>query len=121
MFKKFKKIRFWVLLSHLITTLAYPAVKVYASESNRLLIFTDTITIIAAVLIIGGIIYAAVLHGDFDITAFVLRRGMQKEATQSFQEYKAEINEKREDAFNYPLFLGLVYLAIAAVIAYAFL
>ena len=121
MFKRLKNIRLRGLLPHLIVTLAYPAVKAYMSESHRLLIFTDSMTIIAAVLIIGGIIYSAFLHGDFDISAFVIRRGIRKDAQQSFQEYKAEKEEKREEAFNYPLFLGIIYLAAAAVIAWVFL
>jgi hypothetical protein len=136
MIKKLKKIRPRVLLSHVIVTLAYPAVKAYISKNNRLLIFTDSMTIIAMLLLVGGVIYAMVLRGDFDISAFVFRRGAcsiagrryhaymenaeeGKDPAQSFQTYKKIKTEKREDAFNYPLFLGILYLAAAAVIAWA--
>ena len=137
MIKKLKKIRLRVLLSHVIVTLAYPAAKACISEHNRLLIFTDSMTIIAMALLVGGVIYAMVLHGDFDISAFVFRRGFRSlfrprfhgvveepkedERGQSFQTYMADKKEKREEAFNYPLFLGAVYLAAAAVIAWAVL
>ncbi len=121
MFKRLKNIRLRGLLSHMIVTLAYPAVKAYMSESHRLLVFTDSMPIIAAVLVVGGIIYSAFLHGDFDISAFVIRRGIRRDAPQDFRSYKAEKEEKREEAFNYPLFLGIIYLAAAAVIAWVFL
>ena len=31
------------------------------------------------------------------------------------------MQEKREDAFNYPLFVGLLYIALSAFIAYVLL
>ena len=121
MLKHLRKIRLRPLISHIIVTLGYPAVKAFISESNRLLIFTDALTIVAIVLLIGGILYALVLHGDFDISGFVFKRGRREEVKQSFAEYMNEIKERRKEAFNYPLFLSIVYLIIAAIIAYCFL
>ena len=73
------------------------------------------------VLLIGGVVYSFVLHGDLDVSAFVLRRGIRSGSPKTFDAHMADIKEKREEAFNYPLFIGLVYLAAAAVIAYGFL
>ena len=120
-FKCLKKIKVRPLRAHLIVTLAYPAARSAAAADHRLLLFTDAITVTGMVLLIGGVIYAMVLHGDFDITGFALKRGMQKGSQQTFDAYMADRKEKREEAFNYPLFLGIVYLAAAAVLAYAFL
>ena len=109
------------MISHIIVTLGYPAVKAFISKSKNLLIFTDALAIVAIVLLIGGILYAMVLHGDFDISGFVFKRGQREEVKQSFAEYMNEIKERRKESFNYPLFLSIVYLMIAALIAYCFL
>ena len=108
-------------MTHVIITLGYPAARAIVAERNKLQLFTDAMTIIAMVMIIGGIIYVLVLRGDFDISAFVMRRGMKRDDTQNFQKYKDDRNKKREASFNYPLFLGILYLIISAVIAYGFL
>lgn len=121
MLKRFKNINIRVLISHLIVTLAYPAVKAYVSESSRLLVFTDAVTIIAYILIIGGIVYSLYLHGDFDISGFFLKRGAKSDENKNFDAYMTDRKEKREAAFNYPLFLGIVYLIAAVVISYCFL
>ena len=121
MVKKIKNINLRVLISHLIVTLAYPAVKAYTTEGRKLLVFTDAITIIAYILLIGGIIYSLYLHGDFDISSFLLKRGVKKEDKQSYEAYMADRKEKREEAFNYPLFLGIVYILFAIVTSYCFL
>lgn len=121
MLKNIKNINLRVLISHLIVTLAYPAVKAYTAESNRLLIFTDALTIIALILLIGGIVYSLYLHGDFDISAFFLKRGAKRDEKQSFDAYMADRKEKREAAFNYPLFLGIVYILITVGISFCLL
>lgn len=128
MLKRFKNIRIRPLISHLIVTLAYPAVKAIISSDHRLLIFTDAMTIIAFLMLAGGVFYALFLHGDFDISGYVLKRGMrrgiklqQEEQPQSFADYAAAKKEKREEAFNYPLFLGIVYILAAIFISYVIL
>ena len=111
-----------VLLTHMIITLGYPAARAFAAEQNRLQLFTDAMTVIAMALLVGGILYGFVLRGDLDISGFVMRRGMRRsDDPQNFAKYKKELQEKREDAFNYPLFLGILYLAVSAVIAYGLL
>ena len=108
-------------MTHVIITLGYPAARAFIAERNKLQLFTDAMTIIAMAMIIGGIVYALALRGDFDISAFVMRRGMKRDDMQNFQKYKDNRNKKRKAAFNYPLFLGILYLIVSAVIAYGFL
>ena len=117
---RFRNIRPGPLLSQLIITMIYPVAKAAASESKRLLIFTDSLTIIAAALLIAGIVYSLVLHGDYDIAAFILRRS-QKNEKQSFDAYLEDRKREREDAFNYPLFLAMLYFIIALILAYTVL
>ncbi len=119
---KLKYIRIRPLISHVGITLIYPAARAIVSKNNRLLIFTDSLTIISVILLIGGIVYTFVLHGDFDISSFLLMRGVRKEAQkpQSFDAFFADRKAKREEAFNYPLFLGIVYLVVSIILAYVF-
>ena len=121
MIEQFRKINPRVLITHVIITLGYPTVRAITAEHNRLLLFTDATTIIAMVLLIGGIIYALALRGDFDISSFVMRRGMKRNDTINYAKYKEDQTKKREAAFNYPLVLGILYLIIAAIIAYGVL
>ena len=119
--KRFKNIKIKVLLIHVMITLMYPVAKTAISSYNKLLIFTDTMTYMGLLLLIGGVFYALYLKGDFDVSGFFLKRSTQKEPKQSYYEYMEETIIKREEAFNYPLFLGLVYLAAAILIAYVIL
>lgn len=105
----------------MIITLGYPAAKAIVTEGNKLQVFTDAMTIIAMVLLIGGVVYALILHGDYDIAGFIVKRGANSKEELNYQSYKKEQKEKREEAFNYPLFLGILYLAASAIIAYGFL
>lgn len=120
MLKRFKNIKRTVLLAHIPVTLAYPLYKAFTSE-NRLLVFSDVLTIVAMILLIAGVIYSLVLHGDFDIAGFALKRGIRSKEQQTYAAYRQDKQEKHGSAFNYPLFLGLVYLAVSAFIAYAVL
>ena len=115
---RFRKIKPRVLLVHMLVTLLYPVFRAFIAENDRLLVFTDAITVIGLVMVACGILYALVLRGDFDISAFLLKRGIQKEPKQTFRAYLYEVYEKREEAFNYPLFLGLLYLAAAFALSY---
>ena len=120
MLKRLKNIRVRPLLSHLSITLGYPCARAYIAEGKRLLIFTDALTIIAVMLLVGGVFYSMYIRGDYDVTAFVLKRA-RRDMNESFDDYMTDRKEKRADAFNYPLFLGIVYLAFSAAIAWLFL
>ena len=67
------------------------------------------------------IIYALLLRGDFDISGFLMHRGMHVNTEETYKMFKESQKQKREDAFNYPLFLGILYLIVSAVIAWFFL
>jgi hypothetical protein len=107
------------LLAHVLVTLAYPAARALTEPQNRLLLFTDAMTIIAIVLLVCGIVYALILRGDFDISGFAFLRGLRG-GGKNYDAYKADRQKEREEAFNYPLFLGILYLLAAAVIAWGF-
>ena len=121
MIRRLKKINPRVLMSHLIITLAYPIAKGITAERNGLTVFTDAMTIIALVLVIGGIAYSFVLKGDFDISSFTFRKGLRKKDSDKdrtdFRKFESRRREDREKSFNYPLFLGILYLIAAAFLA----
>ncbi len=118
MLKRFKNMKWNILLLHVVITMAYPLVKTLMAEGNRLLIFSDILTIVAGILLVAGIVYSLALHGDFDIAGYTFRRGFRNAPKETYDAYRKKLKEKREDAFNYPLFVGLLYIAIALFIAY---
>lgn len=132
-FLNLKKIKPVPLITQVIITLAYPALKAFTATDNRLIIFTDIMTVVGLFLLVVGIIYSMNLHGDFDISRFYLQRGLRsfrlfaprlsEELTQNQNaaEFLRDRKEKRADAFNYPLFLGIVYVLASVVIVYGFL
>ena len=121
MFLRFKNIKIRVFIVHLVITLFYPVAKALISEYNRLLIFSDSLTIIGLLLIALGIGYTFVLHGDFDRTGFVFMRGMKSKEPKTYREYTDDAESKREDAFNYPLFLGILFILVSVFMTYVVL
>ena len=118
---RLKNIKARILIIHLIVTLSYPMVKAFISE-KKLLVFCDTLTIVAGILVLMGVFYSLALHGDFDIAAFSLKRGVSRQDQPiTYETYRKNQQQKREAAFNYPLFLGLAYLAVSALLAYTLL
>jgi hypothetical protein len=118
--KRLRKIKPAVLLTHVLITLGYPVMRGITAESGKLLAFTDALTIFGCVLLIAGVVYALYLRGDFDISSFEVRRGVKK-GSKSFDAYMSDRKERRDAAFNYPLFLGGMYVLISIILAYAFL
>ncbi len=116
-FGSFKSIKIRTLLIVVPLTLAYPIVKACISSANRLMIFSDTLLIISLVLLAFGVLFTLARFGDFDITRYVFRRGVDKNA-KSFREYKKDQEDRRRETFNYPLFFGLVYLAVSLFVAF---
>jgi len=122
MFKQFRNIRPGTLTANVVVTLAYPVFKGLTAARNGLLVFTDALTIIALALIVCGVVYALILKGDFDVSGFAVARGMQRSGFgKGFRAYREDRKEEREAAFNYPLFLGILYLAAAAILGYGVL
>ena len=121
MFKRFKNIKLKWIIVHLIITLAYPAAKAVRAQGDKLRLFTDAMTIIGALLIVIGIFYSFSLHGDFDRISYVFQRGISKNVVKPYEDMQKENEEKRENSFNYPLFLGILYIIASAIIVYAIL
>lgn len=129
-----KRIKPGPLITHLIVTLAYPAVRVSTATDNRLMVFMNILTIIGLFLLIIGIIYSMNLHGDFDLSRYYLQRGLRsfrlfapppseemKQQKQNPAEFLDDCRKKREGAFNYPLFLGILYVLVSVVVVYGFM
>ena len=133
MLRKLKKIKPLTLIIHLAVTLAYPAVKAFTAADDRLMAFTNAMTIVGLILLIVGIIYSMNLHGDFDISRYYVQRGLRNfrfytprrqdllDSEQGPAEFLNDLREKRADAFNYPLFLGILYVLASVVIVYGIL
>lgn len=127
--KTLKNMKLKPLLTHVAFTLAYPVAKSFTIERNRLLYFDNLLSIVSMLLLIAGILYNMSLNGLFDVTAYYARRGFRSFTQRGEQlnikepigEYLRQAKERREGAFNYPLFLGIVYLLIALFIAYVLL
>ena len=118
-FQSFKNIKPVPMIVTVIVTLFYPVLKTLISKSNRLVICSDTLLIISLFLLVFGVLFSFVLKGDLDITRFVFRRGMS-DNRKSFGEYKKDRDDEHRGSFNYPLFLGICYLAVSIFIAYVF-
>ena len=118
MFNRFKNIKIKTLLIHLIITLAYPAARALTAAQNKLGLFTDALTIIGGLLIVIGIFYNFYLHGDFDRTAYVITRCASGTVQKPYAEYQKDKNKDREESFNYPLYLGILYILVSAAISY---
>ena len=121
MLKRFKSLKAKVLFPHCIITLGYPAVKALMTEEHRLLAFCDALTIVGGLLLVIGMIYSLTLQGDFNIAGFAMKRDAHSGQKQTYDAYRKDQKQKREDAFNYPLFLGFVYIVVSAFIAYVLL
>ena len=95
--------------------LTYPILKALTSSSRKLLVFLDSLTITSLMMLAAGVIYHLYLKGDFDSFRYVLVRNVARKDV-TYDTYLANLEEKRKDSFNYPLFLGLFYL-VASYIA----
>lgn len=118
--KRFQSLKPRVLVTHILITMLYPLARTLMVSSQRLLAFTNALTVIGALLLIAGVVYSLYLHGDFDISSFVMRRSIKNAPKQSFDAFMANQKEKREASFNYPLFLGFLYFIASLLIAYIF-
>ena len=121
MLERFKNVKLRDLLIHLIVSLAYPVVRAVTASGSKLLVFTDSLLIIALMLLLFGVIFSMYLHGDFDKSAFLFKRGIDRNAPPSYEKYMEDKNKEREDAFNYPLFLGIAYLVVVLILSYGVL
>lgn len=117
---KFKNIRLKDLLIHLCIAAVYPLFACYTADSNPLLRLINALTVVGLIYLVIGVFCSFSMHGDLDITEyFALRRVMHK-TVKSFENFKKDKTAQREGRFNYPLLLGIIMLAAAAVMALFF-
>lgn len=115
----FKNIKLKDLLICLLVAFLYPIFKYVSSSGDKLLAFINASTIIGLVMVVLGLVNAMVLHGDFDITEFVTRRAFFRKDTKPYDAFKKDKKEQREGRFNAPLLVGLIMLALCAVLTVA--
>lgn len=112
---KFKNLKASTLTAHLIVGLAYPIIKTAISEYNKLMIFTDCLTIVSFLMLIFGIIYSMYLKGDFDR----MKASVIKSTTKTIKPIDAILEDEkaeREEGFNYPLLAGIIFLVTAIIL-----
>ncbi|MBQ3419438.1 MAG: DUF3899 domain-containing protein [Erysipelotrichaceae bacterium] len=112
---KLKNIRIRELIISLIISLLYPIARAVISQ-NHLIAFSDSTLIIGLLAIMIGIFNAAVLHGDYDIASYLAHRRRFKNDELDFNTYQKSQEEKRKDSFNYPLFIGIIFILISFLI-----
>lgn len=104
--------------SYLGVALIYPVFSYITAPSNqKLLKFTDAMTIIGFVFIILGIIHSMIHHGDFDISEYVVRRSLRNKTLKPFGAFKEDKEEERKTHPNYPFMTGLILLIISAMLS----
>ncbi|MBO4218962.1 MAG: DUF3899 domain-containing protein [Erysipelotrichaceae bacterium] len=113
---KLKNVNFTSIIIVSMFVLCYPFLKALTSQSNRLLVFLDALTINSLLMVLFGMIYHLHLKGDFDATAYFIHNSSSKQHI-SYDDFCAQRQEKRKGSFNYPLFLGLFYLVVSYLAA----
>ena len=112
----FRNIKPVPLITHVILSMLYPAAKAIRAEENKTIVFLDTLTIIAMLLMIFGVFYRLVLKGDFDRIQYVFNRSLRPQ--KPFDAYEEDREEERKYSFNYPLWLGIFYFVACALIGF---
>ena len=112
--KIFKGFRVKHFITHLLLCLAYPIIKTSIS-TNKMLVFSDTSFIMSLLFIFAGVFYNASLKGDYDIHEYVAVRSFFKKQNQDLRTFINTKNEKREERFNYLLFVGIIVLIVAII------
>lgn len=114
---KRKPIKLTPFISYLLVACMYPIYAYVSAQTNPLLPCLDAMTIEGFVFIVIGVVYNLIRHGDFDILEYVGKRSLNKGDIKPFQAFQEDKQEKREEAFNYPLFTGLILLVVSALLA----
>ena len=114
--KRLRNFRLSGFLPILVIALAYPIMKTSLSERKGL-VFSDTSLLIGLFLIIIGVLYHLYLKGDFDAIRYRSEVSLSKRYDLPYERYKEEVEEKRKDSFNYPLFCGLVMIFLSFIVS----
>lgn len=112
---KFKNVVPSQLIVYLLIACLYPLYRVLSAEQNKLLQAINAFTIVGGVFLIIGILASFVLHGDTDVSSYVVRRALFPKKTKPYDSYKQDRKEERESSFNYPLFTGFLMIAAAII------
>lgn len=113
----FKNFKFSSFIANFSFAISYPIIKTIVTDGNKMVIFSDTILIMALVFIIVGVIYSFVLHGDLDITSFVAKRTLSRNSNLSYEKFTEDNKNKRKGSFNYPIFVGIVCIIISYIVS----
>lgn len=115
----FKAFQLKPFLTCLCAALVYPLIVLITSE-KKLLKFIDALTITGLVLLILGIVYSLIRHGDFDIMEYVSKRSFRKSEMKPYDAFKADKNEERKNSMNYPFLVSILLLLLAAILSVFF-
>ena len=122
---KFRNLKIKDLIPNLIVSLAYPLIRIFRVPANRLLAFTDALTIISLILLVLGIINYLHMKGDFDRAQYMFSLRplwvFSRRAPKPYDEFAKDKAVDHANEFNYPLFLGLIYLVISIFLSYVIL
>jgi len=117
--KILKRFKLSYFLPNIIVSGAFPFIfAMRAPKAERLLKFTNALTIVGLIMIIFGVIYHLYLKGDFDITQYLAKRSMDAKNTKPFDAYMEDKEDKKKELFNYPLLVGFLFIGISVVITY---
>ena len=94
-------------LVYLSAALVYPVI---------VLVTADSLTVVGLVMIILGVVFSLIGHGDFDIISYVAQRSAARGHFKSFAAFREDQEEKRKDSANYPLLTGILFLVAAALL-----
>lgn len=109
---KFHNFRLSSFLPHLFIGAVYPLYK-YLSGGRSLLDGINALTFSGLAFLLIGVFVSMILHGDFDITAYVAGRALHKKGSKDYRAYKQDKDEDHAAGFNYPLLTAFVLLAAA--------
>lgn len=117
---KFKNIVPSQLIAFLFVACLYPLYRVLSAETNKLLQAINSFTIVGGVFLVLGIIASFILHGDTDVSSYVVKRALFPKKTKPFESYRQDRKEERENSFNYPLFTGILMIAAAILMTFIY-
>jgi hypothetical protein len=103
-------------LTCLCAALVYPLIVLITSE-KKLLKFIDALTITGLILLILGVVYSLIRHGDFDIMEYVSKRSFRKSEMKSYEAFKSDKNEERKNSLNYPFLVSILLLLLAGILS----
>ena len=115
----FSAFRLKPFLTCLCGALIYPLIVLVTSE-KKLLKFIDALTVTGLILLLLGVVYSLVRHGDFDIMEYVSKRSFRRNEMKSFDTFKADKKEERKNSMNYPFLVSVILLFSAGILSLCF-